>query len=152
MAELILISGCLVGINCKYNGGNNLDPALKEHVNKQHLLPICPEQLGGASTPRLPCEIRGGDGHDVLNKTAKVVNSQEKDVTAILHKGAWEVLKISRMYNVTDAVLKERSPSCGVCYIYDGTFSNKIITGMGVTAALLSREGIKLWTEENLPF
>ncbi|KUO52935.1 MAG: hypothetical protein APF76_02105 [Desulfitibacter sp. BRH_c19] len=146
---MILISGCLVGINCKYNGGNNLKPELLELMNQGKVIPICPEQLGGAPTPRIPCEITGGSGLDVLKGQAKVINELGEDLTELFLKGAEEVLKIALDANVSQAILKERSPSCGVAQIYDGCFTGKTISGIGVTAALLRENGIKLWTEEN---
>ncbi len=141
-----------MGIDCKYNGGNNLSPILKELASKEQLIPVCPEQLGGASTPRLPCEIISGGGKEVLMGSAKVMDKEGKDMTEIFLKGAQEVLKIAKVYKATEVILKERSPSCGVSYIYDGTFDKRVVPGMGVTAALLGREGLRLWTEERLPF
>lgn len=145
---MMLISSCLLGINCKYNGGNNLKPEFIKLMKEGKVIPICPEQLGGAPTPRVPCEIVGGNGYDVLNGKARVINKLGEDVTELFQSGAKEVLKIAANADITQAVLKERSPSCGVMKIYDGSFTGKTIWGIGVTAALLSSNGIKLYTEE----
>ncbi len=146
---MMLISGCLLGINCKYNGGNNLKPELLELLKKGRVIPICPEQLGGAPTPRVPCEIMGGNGFDVLKGKAKVINKVGEDLTSVFLKGAEEVLKIALDANISQAILKERSPSCGVLEIYDGNFSGNTINGIGVTAAILRQNGIKISSEEN---
>ena len=148
---MILVSGCLLGLDCKYNGGNNCLPLLEKNAKRWRLVPFCPEQLGGASTPRLPCEVAGGSGDDVLQGAAKVLNKDGLDMTKVFLKGAKEALKLAKAYGVTDIILKEKSPSCGVNLIYDGSFSGKTIMGSGVTASLLRNEGYRLWTEKELP-
>ncbi|MEW6623465.1 MAG: DUF523 domain-containing protein [Bacillota bacterium] len=148
---MIIVSGCLLGINCRYNGGNNYLPALHDLMKKGRVIPVCPEQLGGTPTPRPASEIVGGDGRDVLLGKAKVLDINGRDVTEIFLKGAHEVLKIAKGSGAKEIIFKERSPSCGVKEIYDGTFSSKTIQGMGVTTALLEKEGCIIWTEENLP-
>lgn len=133
MRETLLVSACLLGENCKYSGGNNYSPAveaLKEHFE---LIPVCPEQLGGLPTPRVPSE-RVGD---------RVLNREGTDVTDAFRLGAEKALEIALAHGVRRAVLQERSPSCGSGMIYDGTFSGKLIPGQGVTAELLRENGIR---------
>lgn len=146
---MILVSGCLLGINCKYNGGNNLSERVKVHFKGQSIIPFCPEQLGGLTTPRAPAEIQGGDGLGVLKGKARIIAKDGSDVTDEFIKGAHETLRMAQLLGVSQAVLKARSPSCGVDKIYDGSFSGKVIPGDGVTAALLKEHGIKVYTEEN---
>ena len=145
----ILISGCLLGLNCKYNGGNNLNEdcvALKE---KHTLIPICPEQLGGLATPRAASEIINGTGEDVLSGTARVMDMAGVDETQGFIRGAEETLKIFKMLDCDIAVLKGRSPSCGCGRIYDGTFLGSLKDGNGVAAELLLRNGIEVLNESN---
>ncbi|MCD6226442.1 MAG: DUF523 domain-containing protein [Candidatus Aenigmarchaeota archaeon] len=142
-----IVSGCLVGINCKYNGKNNKNNKIFEIYKKGQLIPVCPEQLGGLSTPREPAETTG-DGLDVLKGKAKVLTISGKDVTSNFIRGAKEVLKIAKDLNIKEAILKSKSPSCGYKKIYDGTFSKKLINGNGVLAALLEQNKIKIYTEK----
>lgn len=146
---MILVSACLAGINCKYNGKNNLNKIIQEMVKRGEAVPFCPEQLGGAPTPRIPCEIKSGTGEDVLAGRCQVINKKGEGVTSILIKGAEESLKLAQMINPQKIILKERSPSCGKTMIYDGTFTGRKIPGMGVTAALLKKHGFNLLTEED---
>lgn len=141
---MIIVSACLAGINCKYDGGNNYNRKVAAMVAKGEAIPVCPEQLGGCPTPRQPCEIAGGKGTEVLDKRAKVIDKEGRDLTCKFIKGAHETLKIAELTGAKAAILKDRSPSCGIGSIYDGTFSDKIIAGNGVTAELLLRKGIKL--------
>ena len=150
MGAKYLVSACLAGVNCKYNGANNLDDCIVELVKKGDCVLICPEQLGGCTTPRIPCEISSGTGVDVLDGTSKVITKDGVDVTNALIKGAEETLKIAQLYNIDTAILKARSPSCGCGSIYDGSFKGQCISGDGVTAALLKRHGIQVITEEQL--
>jgi uncharacterized protein YbbK (DUF523 family) len=147
---MVLVSACLVGVNCKYNGGNNLVKEVKELMSKGEVLPVCPEQLGGCTTPRPAVEITGGNGADVLEGRCNAYRKNGEDVTAQLIKGAEEVLKIADMASAKKAILKSKSPSCGCGRIYDGTFSGKLIKGNGVTAELLLRNGIEVITEEDI--
>ena len=139
--EPILVSACLLGVNCKYSGGNNLCPALEGLKGRYHFVPVCPEQLGGLPTPRPPAECRGD----------QVINKEGQDVTEQFRKGAEEALKIGRLFGCKKAVLKSRSPSCGRGMIYDGTFTGTLVPGDGVTARLLSQNGFSLFSEEELP-
>ena len=139
--ERILISACLVGDNVKYDGGNNKNPLISKLLEKYELVPFCPEVEGGLPIPRHPCEQRG----------EQVVNDLGEDKTDEFNRGADLALNICLYLKITKAVLKERSPSCGVHSIYDGTFSHKVIDGSGVTAALLKRKGITVYSEDEIP-
>ena len=136
----ILVSACLLGINCKYNGDNNFCENVVRMGDKHTLIPVCPEQLGGLTTPREASEICGG----------KVINKLGDDVTSQYEKGAQEALKIAKLCGCDVAVLKKRSPSCGVGEVYDGTFSKRLVTGMGITAQLLKDNGIEVYGEDEL--
>lgn len=136
MKEKLLISSCLCGSCCKYNGGNNLlkeFPIIKE---KYELILVCPEVLGGLSIPRNPSEIKGD----------KVYNNIGEDVTDAFNLGAKKALAIALENGVTKAILKESSPSCGVKNIYDGSFSGKKISGSGITTRLLEDNNIKVYS------
>lgn len=148
---MIIVSACLCGVDCKYSGGNNLNEEALEIFKQGKAVLVCPEQLGGLSTPRMPCEIAGGTGADVLDGKCRVLGSDgEYDVTDRFVKGAEETLKIARGCGAELAVLKSRSPSCGYGIIYDGSFTGTRITGNGVTAELLERNGIRIVTEVEL--
>ena len=138
--EKLLISACILGINCKYNGKNNYNPLVEKLKEKYILIPICPEEMGGLSTPRNPSEI--------LND--KVISSAGDDVTNNFFDGANKALDIAKKENISKALLKEGSPSCGSNYIYDGTFTKTKINGMGITARLLKNNNIKIYTEDEI--
>ena len=142
MSRKILVSACLLGICCRYDGRGNPNEAVLSLLNRDDitLIPVCPEQLGGLSTPRIPSERRG----------ERVVNRAGEDVTSQFIRGAEEALRIAKLYGCQVAVLKERSPSCGCGRIYDGNFSGKLTDGDGVTAELLRREGIKVYGESQV--
>ncbi len=147
---MFLISACLAGTHCRYNHDHNYNDKVIEIIKEEPSLIVCPEQLGGLPTPRPPAEIAGGDGHDVLDGKAKVMNAEGEDVTELFIQGAKEVLEIVRLYGIKKAILKSGSPSCGCGKIYDGTFSGNKVNGEGVTAALLKRNGIEVVTEKEL--
>lgn len=147
---MILVSACLLGVCCKYSGGDNKNNRVIELMKKHSLIPICPEQLGGLSTPRKPAEIQAEDAKEVLEGKGKVLNTCGEDVTQNFIKGAYEALKIAELYNAKIAILKSKSPSCGCGLIYDGSFSGKLKRGNGVTAELLIQNGIKVYTEEDI--
>jgi len=148
---MMIVSACLCGINCKYNGENNLDERLLKLLKEGKIIPVCPEQLGGQETPRAPHEIVNGNGLDVLEGKARILGPEKNDdQTSSFLKGAYETLKIAEAVGASIAILKARSPSCGVGIIYDGTFSGTRRDGNGVTAQLLISKGIKVFTEENL--
>lgn len=146
----ILASGCSAGLPVSHDGRDRLAPAVKKLLEEGIAVPVCPEQLGGMSTPRETCEIVGGDGGDVLDGRARVVTRNGRDVTGEFLEGARRVLKIARRHGCRRAVLKARSPSCGHGTIYDGTFTGRLRPGDGVTAALLLREGIEVISDEEL--
>lgn len=144
---MLLVSACLAGVNCTFTGRNNLNLQVIRWIKGRGVIPVCPEQLGGLSTPRPPAEIRGGIGVQVLSGEAAVFTSQGEDVTQAFLDGAEEVLKLARFYGITGAILKEGSPSCGSCRICDGSFTGTRIPGTGVTTALLEKEGIRVFSE-----
>ena len=146
---MILISACLAGLEVRYNGTHCKNEALLDLIKMSNVMTVCPEVLGGLLTPREPAEIVGGDGQAVLDGTAKVISKTGQDVTANFIKGAYATLKRAQELNVSMIILKENSPSCGSSMIYDGTFSGSKVVGNGVTAALLKRNGIKVFSEEN---
>ncbi|NLW44154.1 MAG: DUF523 domain-containing protein [Syntrophomonadaceae bacterium] len=146
---MIMVSACLAGINCKYNGGNNYCSSLCAWLASQPHFLVCPETLGGLPIPRMPAEIQGGDGNDVLDSRARVVTSQGDDVTDAFIQGARAVLDLARLNRVNLAILKSNSPSCGCGRIYDGSFSRRLRPGDGVAAALLRRHGVKVLTEKD---
>ena len=133
----ILVSACLLGCPCRYDGAAKADPRVLALMERHTLIPVCPEQLGGLPTPRLPSERREGG----------VFDRGGKDVTAQYRQGAEEVLRLARLYGCTHAVLKERSPSCGRGQIYDGSFSHVLVPGSGVAAELLAQHGITVLGE-----
>lgn len=139
---MILVSACLAGVNCGWDGKNRLDAKIKELVDKKLAIAVCPEVLGGRGIPRTKTEIRSGSGEDVLDGRAKVFDENGKDVTDEFIRGAYVTLEIVKKHNIKEAVLKSKSPSCGVGKIYDGNFKANLVNGEGVTAALLKREGI----------
>lgn len=146
---MLIISACLAGERCRYTGDGFDYPALRKLVDEGKAIPVCPEVLGGLPVPREPNEIVGGDGFDVLDGKARVVTSRGADKTAAFMRGAYKVLAVAREYGAGMAILKERSPSCGSTMVYDGTFQGQRIPGSGCTAALLIREGIRVYSEEN---
>ena len=146
---VILISACLAGVNCKYNGSNNYVEEFEKMVARGEAIPVCPEQLGGCTTPRPPVEIPGGTGADVLDGKCAAIRNNGEDVSSELIKGAEETLRIAQMSGAGRAVLKAKSPSCGCGIIYDGSFTGKMKKGNGVTAELLLRNGIMVTTEED---
>jgi len=138
--DVILCSACLLGEKCRYDGQSKADEKVLILSKKVDFVPVCPEVLGGLSTPREKSERKGD----------KVFSQSGKDVTREFQKGAEETLKIARENKIRKAILKQRSPSCGSGQTYDGTFSGKIIKGDGMTAELLKRNGIEVTTEEDL--
>jgi len=140
----MIVSACLIGVKCRYDGSDALNDWVIELSNRFKLIPVCPEQLGGLPTPRKCCEIVGGDGFDVLKGNARVLSEDGIDLTERFLRGAYETLRIAKTLNVERAILKDLSPSCGVECIYDGTFSGKVRRGVGVTTALLIMNGIEV--------
>ncbi len=141
---MILVSACLLGINCKYNGGNSLRKEVLEFLkNKGEFILVCPEFLGGLPIPRDPSEIVKRKGKNRI----LVKSITGRDVTRNFLKGAKKTLVIAKNNKVKLAILKSKSPSCGVGQTYDGTFSNTLVKGNGITAALLKKNGIRVITE-----
>lgn len=136
----ILVSACLLGQNCKYNGGNNYSEKVIEYVKGHEVIPVCPEVAGGLSTPRIPCEIVNGV---VTNKNGE---SMDKE----FRSGAELCLKKAMEENADLAILQSRSPSCGVKQIYDGSFSGKLVDGKGVFAKLLEENDVKVLDSEEI--
>ena len=138
----ILVSRCLLGEPCRYDGASRPVEGLRRLEQEGHtLIPVCPEVEGGLPTPRPPAE---------LQKDGRVVNRLGADVTQQYRAGAECALELARIHNCTVAVLKEKSPSCGGAQVYDGTFTGTLIPGQGVTAQLLSRHGIRVLGESEL--
>lgn len=136
----ILVSACLLGVECRYNGKGELDPQVKALLDSHHLIPVCPEIMGGLATPRTPAERRNG----------RVVTRDGQDVSLAYEKGAAQTLKLAKLYGCSAAVLKERSPSCGSGRIYDGTFTGQLTDGEGVCAGLLRAHGINVYGESQI--
>ena len=142
---MIIVSACLLGVDCKYNGGNNDCPAVKEYLLGKNYFPVCPEVAGGLPAPRNPSEIFDG----------KVIDPEGNDLSIPFYEGAekaWEeALRHSELYGeeITLAILKARSPSCGSGHIYDGTFSGRRVEGNGIFARLLIEKNIKIISEED---
>ena len=137
---MFIISTCLAGLHCRYDGGTKPDERVMRLVAQGKAIPVCPEQLGGLPTPRLPAEQVGD----------RVVNREGVDVTAQFHRGAQEALQIARLAGATEAILKARSPSCGSGSVYDGTFTNRLVEGDGVFARLCKENGIPVRSEEEI--
>ncbi len=140
----VVISACLLGVRCRYDGGDSRNETAIKQSETVKLIPVCPEEAGGLSTPRPPAEIVGGDGSDVLDGKAKVMTVDGTDVTEAYLKGAHHALQVAQLHGATQMILKARSPSCGCGDIYDGTFSGTLMSGDGVTTALLKRHGITI--------
>ena len=140
MKPKLLVSACLLGTPCRYDGKSKKNDAVCALAERFELVPICPEVLGGLPTPRTPSERRG----------ARVVRKDERDVTAEYRRGAEQALHLARLCGCKIALLKERSPSCGSGTIYDGTFSGGLTAGDGVTAALLRENGITVYGESEI--
>lgn len=138
--ERILISACLVGDNCRYDGKNNLSPKIAALLEKYELVPFCPECEGGLKTPRTPSE-RQGD---------KVITKDGRNVTKQYERGAELAWNICFYLKIKVAILKENSPSCGVHKIHDGSFSGKLIEGVGTTTELLKEKGINVISEDEI--
>lgn len=133
-----LVSGCLCGEKCRYDGQASISEKVKELVDSGKALVVCPEVMGGMSVPRLPCEI----------KDNRVINIENEDKTNYFNEGAKKVLALAKKYNIKKAILKEKSPSCGSHYIYDGSFNRTLIPGQGITAKLLRENGIQVISDK----
>ena len=136
----IMVSACLVGENCKYNGGSNRNEKVLEFIQDQEVILICPEVMGGLPTPRIPAEITG----------EQVMTRDGRDVTEEYFRGAQLTLELAQKVQPDLIILQSRSPSCGVKQRYDGTFTGTLIEGSGVTARLLTRHGFSVIDVEDL--
>ena len=135
---MVIVSACLLGENCKYNGGNNLCAPIVEYLKNKEILPVCPEVLAGLGVPREPIELKGGVPYRI-------------DGACLERELSDAILKIKKMIEGKDieyAVLKSRSPTCGVKQIYDGSFTHTLTDGMGILAKALSDMGIKVFDSE----
>ena len=136
----VLVSACLLGVCCRYDGQSKAYPLVEELCRRHEVVPVCPEQLGGLSTPRTPAERQGG----------RVVTKTGGDVTAQYLRGAAEAVRLAQLLGCSVAVLKERSPSCGSGEIYDGTFTGTLTDGFGTAAEALRAAGIRVLGESQL--
>jgi len=141
----VLVSACLVGFSCRFDGKSTRNRIIQSIVQNDRAIAVCPEQLGGLPTPRSSCMIVGGDGFDVIHGKAKVISETGEARTDNFLLGAEKTITIARNIGIRRAVLKERSPSCGVCNIYCG---EKLIHGCGVTTAMLLEAGIQVESAE----
>lgn len=140
MKEKLLISACLLGTPCRYDGRSKPCPGIEILSERFDFVPICPEVSGGLSTPRLPCEIL----------KERVIRKDGADMTDFYQKGAEIALKTAKENLCSIALLKEKSPSCGTHFRYDGTFSGALTDKMGLTARLLSENGIRVFSEDEI--
>ncbi len=138
--EKLLISACLLGVSCRYDGKSRPIGNIEELLEKYELIPVCGEIFGGLPTPRVPAERLGG----------RVITKDGVDVTKEYLLGAAEVLRLAKLFGCKKALLKERSPSCGKDKIYDGSFEGKIVPGSGVVAGLLAENGIEIFGESEI--
>ena len=136
----IVVSACLLGENCKYNGGNNFSPTVAEFIRGREVIPVCPERLAGLGVPREPIEIVNGE----------VRRKDGTSVDAELRKAVQEILDQLEGLEIECVILKSRSPTCGVKQVHDGTFSGVLVDGMGVLAAALQKNGYKVIDAEDL--
>lgn len=136
----ILVSACLLGVRCRYSGDGCENTAVAALREKHHLIPVCPEQLGGMPTPRAPAELKNG----------RVRDREGHDFTEQFDCGAREAARLAEFFGCEAAIMKSRSPSCGCGKIYDGAFGGRLVPGNGRTAALLLEKGLKIYTEEDV--
>lgn len=146
----ILVSACLAGRACRFDGTGSHEDTVTALVAEGRAVLVCPEVDGGLGTPRPAAEIQGGDGADVIAGRARVVTGEGDDVTDAYLKGAERALVVARETGATTAILKARSPSCGKGLVYDGSFSRTLEVGDGVTAALLRSNGIEVLSNEEI--
>ncbi|MBW1678828.1 MAG: DUF523 domain-containing protein [Deltaproteobacteria bacterium] len=144
---MILVSACLVGINCRFDGTNKLNEKVLNFCQNKGFIPICPEQLGGLSTPRIPAEIVSGDGNDVLKGMSRVINERGEDVTEIFIRGGKKTFKIIELMKISKVIFKDMSPSCGVHWIYH---NGELKSGVGVTTSIVKEAGIQVVAEADL--
>ena len=136
----ILVSACLLGENCKYNGGNNYNPAVAEYVKGREVLAICPEMMAGMGCPRTPIEIVDG----------VLMDRDGNNVDAAMRKAVADAMELIRKEDIQCAILQSRSPTCGVNQVYDGSFSGKLIPGSGILARTLKNAGYRVIDAEDV--
>lgn len=140
MKTKILVSSCLIGVKCRYDGKSCKSDKVIKYLMDKDVYPVCPEVLGGLSTPRTPCEIIG----------TKVISKKDKDNTKEFKDGADKTLALAKKNDISIAILKSNSPSCGYGSIYDGSFSSTLVAGNGLTADLLSKNDITIYNETQI--
>lgn len=145
---IYMVSACLVGINCRYDGANSFSETVAAFLEGRQFMPVCPELLAGLGVPRVPCRFSGGDGQAVVAGRARVVDEADNDLTEPFLIGANRALVIVRQRSITSAILNERSPSCGVREVHIG---REKVPGMGVMTALLAGHGVRVMSDEE-PF
>ena len=145
----VLVSACLLGINCRYDGTNQLNQTVVDYLQAKRLrpIPVCPEQLGGLPTPRPKAWFTNGDGRGYLQNNAQLTDENNQDAGPAFLRGAEEVLRIARICQCKTAILKQRSPSCGSRQV---SLNGELINGVGITCALLQQAGLEVSCEENL--
>ena len=136
----ILVSACLLGENCKYNGGNNYNPAVAEFIKDKEVLPICPEMMAGMGCPRTPIEIANG----------VLMDRNGNNVDAAMREAVAQAMELIGQEDIQCAILQSRSPTCGVNQIYDGSFSGKLVPGSGVLAQALKNAGYRVMDAEDM--
>lgn len=146
----VLCSACLLGLCTRYDGESKPNKKVIELAKKEILVPVCPEQLGGMPTPRPPQQLQGCSGEDVLDGRGEVKDEKGNDGSLGFAKGAEEVLKLAKLLGIKKAILKQKSPSCGCGKVHDGTFTDNLIDGDGVTTALLKRNGIEVIPDDEI--
>ncbi|MCK4521065.1 MAG: DUF523 domain-containing protein [Nanoarchaeota archaeon] len=147
---MIVVSACLAGINCNYKGESKPNEKIISLIKEGKAIPICPEQLGGLTTPRSGARILSGKGEDILDGNSELITDNGGNVTKEYIKGAEETLRILKMFDCNTVILKQGSPSCGNGKTQGGESERKLVEGDGVTISLLKRNGIKVYSEEDL--
>lgn len=142
VGEVILVSACLLGVHCRYDGNQTADENILALAGQYRFVPVCPEQLGGLPTPRSPVELRNG----------RAMTDDGQDVTRAFERGAQECCRLARLLGARTAILQPRSPSCGLAQIYDGSFSGRLIAGQGLCARALAREGLAVLSADDISF
>ncbi len=146
-----IVSACLAGEACRYDGKSNLFLPVRQLVEQGNALAVCPEVLGGLGTPRIPCELCPASSEGFFPLQKKVLNKQGEDVTAAFVLGAQKALAMAQEAGCSKAIVKSRSPSCGYGHVYDGSFSKTLVVGQGIWAHMLLQAGFIMYTEENFP-
>ena len=146
---MILVSACLAGVKTRHDGTSRENNTVMRLISEKKAVPLCPEVLGGRPIPREPVEIVGGDGYDVLSGRARVLDKDGRDHTAEILAGVDVFMKAVKRFKADTVILKTKSPTCGSGRIYDGTFGGKLMSGSGVLAAALEKEGIRVFNENN---